>query len=390
MKKKTKIWIVSAAAAGAVCAGILIYSFRGSSTDADAVIVTKVSELTGADVTVDRLSGVVQAQSTVDFKKDEDKKITSVNVQEGQAVKAGDVLFTYDTSEASNNIAEANLEIEQLNSDIASLNDQITQLQNQLQSATGDDKLSYTTEIQSKQTSIRSDQYEIQSKENDISRYEQEVASGTVKSTIDGTVKAVNPDGGTDASGNILPVVSITQSGDLRVKGTLDEVSVGTLTGGQAVLIRSRADETQTWSGTVAQIDQEPSSTASTDMYNSSDTSNQASKYPFYVTLSSSEGLMLGQHVYIEPDLGQNTAKTGIWLDASYIVTEDDGSTYVWVSDNGRLHKTAVETGQKDEEQNTVEITGGLSEDDAIAWPDETCTEGAKTQDLSSLMESAS
>ena len=34
----------------------------------------------------------------------------------------------------------------------------------------------------------------------------------------------------------------------------------------------------------------------------------------FYVNLDSSEGLMLGQHVYIEPDEGQDEKKSGIWL----------------------------------------------------------------------------
>ena len=37
----------------------------------------------------------------------------------------------------------------------------------------------------------------------------------------------------------------------------------------------------------------------------SSDDTTSSSTYPFYVTLDSSDGLMLGQHVYIEMDEGQ-------------------------------------------------------------------------------------
>ena len=39
-----------------------------------------------------------------------------------------------------------------------------------------------------------------------------------------------------------------------------------------------------------------------------------ASKYPFYVTLDSSDGLLMGQHVYIEPDHGQGQRQEGIHL----------------------------------------------------------------------------
>ncbi len=35
------------------------------------------------------------------------------------------------------------------------------------------------------------------------------------------------------------------------------------------------------------------------------DDTTSSSTYPFYVTLDSSDGLMLGQHVYIEMDEGQ-------------------------------------------------------------------------------------
>ncbi|MFR3882713.1 MAG: hypothetical protein ACLTX6_10760 [Lachnospiraceae bacterium] len=41
----------------------------------------------------------------------------------------------------------------------------------------------------------------------------------------------------------------------------------------------------------------------------SGDSQTSSTTYPFYVELQSSEGLMLGQHVYIEPDEGQEEQK---------------------------------------------------------------------------------
>lgn len=63
---------------------------------------------------------------------------------------------------------------------------------------------------------------------------------------------------------------------------------------------------------------------------------------------------MLGQHVYIEADNGQSTKKKGIWLDASFIVSDDNGNSYVWVSERGKLKKRKVELGKSDEETYTT------------------------------------
>ena len=71
--------------------------------------------------------------------------------------------------------------------------------------------------------------------------------------------------------------------------------------------------------------------------------------------------------------------KEGVWIDSFYLGYDESGNSYVWLSDNGRLKKQTVETGEMDEMTSLVEITSGLDEDDYIAWPDETYTEGMKT-----------
>ena len=105
-------------------------------------------------------------------------------------------------------------------------------------------------------------------------------------------------------------------------------------------------------------------------MYYSSDSSSSttSSKYPFYVELDSTDGLIVGQHVYIELDYGQDTtALEGIWLDMSYLVM-DENETYVWArNDNGKLEKRNVTIGNYDENSGRYEILEGLSESDYIA-----------------------
>ena len=119
-------------------------------------------------------------------------------------------------------------------------------------------------------------------------------------------MKEVNETPATDANGQPKPFISILSSGEFRVKGTVSELNIGSLYQGQAVTVHSRVDESQVWQGVVDTIETEPTSDQNNGgvVYYGVDGGQQSSKYNFYVTLSSREGLILGQHVYIQPDLG--------------------------------------------------------------------------------------
>ena len=156
-------------------------------------------------------------------------------------------------------------------------------------------------------------------------------------------------------------------------------MNIGSLTENSPVIIRSRVDSSVTWRGTITTIDRENAEANNNNMYSSSDSMAQTSSYPFYVTLESSEDLMLGQHVYIEPGTGVNTE--GLHLMTAYIVDADGKEPYVWVANKkDRLEKRNVKLGAYDEEQDTWEITEGLKETDYIVWPDGECKEGAAVQ----------
>ena len=107
------------------------------------------------------------------------------------------------------------------------------------------------------------------------------------------------------------------------------------------------------------------------------DSSAGSTDYPFYVELEHSDNLMLGQHVYLEQDLGQADAKEGLWLYDYYLVKEDDGSWYVWAASSGNtLEKRTVEVGEYDEDMETYEILSGLTADDYICEPRDDLAEG--------------
>lgn len=372
MKKKTKIIILISACLLIVVIGIY-YLFPKESSNGN-IYVQKVSTIIGSSYTENRYSGVVESSETVDINQDGNKSITDMYVKEGQKVSKGDKLFSYDTTEAANSIAQKKLDIEAQNNEITAQNNTIEDYKAELNK--GGDKVEIQARINDASYAIRQAQNTIKATQTEIDQLNKQIENSTVLSTIDGIIKEVNKDGGTDESGNQKPLVSITQTTDFRVKGSISEM--GTISEGTSVIVRSRVNEDQIYKGTVTKVETEPQSNSNNNFYGA-DSGESASKYPFYVSLDNNKGLMLGQHVHIEVDNGQSTKKKGIWLDASFIVSDDNGNSYVWVSERGKLKKRKVELGKTDEETYTTKIKSGLNVDDYIAWADDSYSEGMKT-----------
>ena len=372
MNKKTKIIILISACLLIVVIGIYFLFSKGNNNQ--NIYVQKVSTIIGSSYTENRYSGVVESSETVDINQDGNKSITDMYVKAGQKVSKVDKLFSYDTTEAANSIAQKKLDIEAQNNEIQAQNNTIADYKAELNK--GGDKVEIQARINDASYAIRQAQNTIKATQTEIEQLNKQIENSTVLSTIDGIIKEVNKDGGTDESGNQKPLVSITQTTDFRVKGSISEM--GTISEGTSVIVRSRVNEDQIYKGTVTKVETDPQSNSNNN-FNGADSSESASKYPFYVSLDNNKGLMLGQHVYIEADNGQSTKKKGIWLDASFIVSDDNGNSYVWVSERGKLKKRKVELGKTDEETFATKIKSGLSVDDYIAWADDSYSEGMKT-----------
>ena len=78
--------------------------------------------------------------------------------------------------------------------------------------------------------------------------------------------------------------------------------------------------------GTISKVDTENTQTdnSNSGMYDDGSSEQKASKYNFYVQLTGTGDMLLGQHVYVEPDFGQTQVKDGIWIDESYVVKDGD------------------------------------------------------------------
>ena len=348
-----------------------------SNGEASVQSVSMICGLGSAGLT-DRFAGVVSALGETNIKKDDSMAIGEIKVKVGDAVKEGDVLFTYDMSKLQLDLETAQLDLESLKSQLADKEAEKKQAEDALNDAEDDAaRRELLLDIRQYNVDIQSTNRSITEKSREVEKLQSNLKNSDVKSEVAGEVKSVNPNGGTDDRGNALPLISIVQTGGFRVKGYVNENNAAVLNEGAQVIIRSRVSD-QTWKGTISSIDwNNPAQSSNNYNYDSgsSDTGN-SSKYPFYVELSSSDGLLLGQHVYIEPDLGQDAQSTGIQLPASFI-NDADSSPWVWAqSSSGKLEKRSVTLGEYNAELDTYAVTDGLTAADYIAYPDDTLKVG--------------
>lgn len=387
MKKKK--WLIAAAILIVfILAGILWFFLgRGSSSGSDEkVYVSSISTITnqGSLGIQQRFSGVVEPQQTYEVEAQPDRAIKEVHVEKGQDVTVGMPLFTYDTEQTQSELDQANLDLERMRNDIVNLKEQISTLEKEKRSAGKEEKLNYTTQIQTAQNDIKKTEYSIKSKEMEIAKLKDNIENATVVSEVSGAVKSINQNSnnnqyyGEEASNAFI---TILETGEFRVKGSVNEQNIYSVMEGQPVIIRSRVND-DIWYGTMGAVDMENGQTGSNDMYSygAEDSENQSTKYPFYITLDYDDGLMLGQHVYIEMDMGQEGEKTGLWL-PEHFICDLDKEPYVWADNGkGKLEKRSVVLGEYNMDLMEYEILEGLSLEDAITFPEETLSEGMGTQ----------
>lgn len=395
MKKKKKavipIIILLLIVVGVVI-GVIVAKKKKENDVEGVVYVESVKNITGMGFYgQNRYMGIVESQETKGVEKASDKTVKTVFVEVQDTVKEGDPLFEYDTEEMELKLKQLELELTSINNNITTANQQIATLNSEKEQVPAEERIEYTSQIQSLQAQINQYNYDASAKQLEIDRQKVSMQNSIVYSPMDGVIKEIkNESGGSQSSGdmdyydpygsddnNSNAFIQIMAMGDYRIKGTANEMNIYSMSEGTPVIVRSRIDETQTWTGTITKIDTEhPDQNNNNYYYYSSGT--QTTKYPFYVELDSIDGLMLGQHLYIELDYGQSAAKEGLWLDEFYIVT-DDGAPYVWAADKkDKIEKRKVELGEYDENLMQYEILSGLSAEDRIAFPDSYIKEGMK------------
>ncbi|MCD7761502.1 MAG: efflux RND transporter periplasmic adaptor subunit [Clostridiales bacterium] len=356
-----------------------------SAAGESAASVQSVAMLMGVDLTgTSQYSGIVEAKATVKVQKDSSKTVDEVYVQAGDMVQAGDLLFTYDTDALELSVETAELEVEQLQNSITNYETQIAALEKEKKKASSSDQLSYTLQIQETELNKSEAEYNLKTKQAELERLKDGMGETEVYAEVSGLVQSVADDSSSEyaysyddyGSGSGDAFITIMETGTYRIRGTVSEENIYSLYEGMEITAVSRTDSTQTWTGTIESIDTGTTADDSESdyYYDSSSSDSRSAKYTFYVALDSSDGLLIGQHVYLKA--GGDESGDEIVLPAGYLVLEGEDAS-VWAADsNSQLELRSVTLGDYDAGADTYVITDGLTLEDYIAYPDSSLTVG--------------
>ena len=349
------------------------------------ISVQRADQLSAAGQAGERFAGMVVSDNVVEIKKDSEKSILELYVTEGQKVKAGEKLFTYDSAALEIELEKCQLEITKMNEEKSSYNSQIGQLQNQL-NATGDSsaRTRLMLEINTLKTKLMEIDYQMALKQTEEENLKEMLENIDITSPVDGTVRKI------DKAGETNTYITIQQSNAYKVQGMLNEMNMASgLNPDTPVKILSRIDSSASWTGKVTNIDWENSSQQSGNNFGGgpsfSDSMTMSSSYPFYVELDDPTGLLLGQHVYIEiAGSAAPAPMEGLWIPSRYVVepeTNDAGETHgkVFVAHGSKLGLDKVTLGMYDDFTGCYEVLSGLQAQDLVADPKAPgCQKGAK------------
>ena len=335
--------------------------------------------LTTAATTSDKFAGVVVSENAVEITRDTDQQIEELYVAVGDTVRVNEKLFEYDTDTLSLTIDKQELEIDKLDQQIKDLNTQIKDLEKQIKTEKAkkeknqDKQLLASLDIQLR--SVKADHtqatYDKQTLQAEITYNKNVLKNAVIRSPIMGTIRSIDENG--------TPYITIQQDGAFQVKGTLNELSLNAgIMEGVGVTVLSRVDPTQYWTGMVSMVDYNAGgSDEQNDMFgNVGDDLSTSTSYPFYITLDDTEGLLLGQHVYIQISaaaIGDELLRIPeqYIMDVMFDETTFFNTGTVWAVDmvTLTLTKTTVVLGEYDPTYGTYVVESGITAEDYLADP---------------------
>lgn len=383
-KKNRTILGVIVAIAVCIGAGVGIYELLFSEQGNEEVYVSSVSGLMGnlENGMRNRFQGIVESNNSWTASLD-GRPVKEYKVKVGDEVDVGTVLLIYDNSEKEEEIANAKLELQRMQDDRAAMSADIAELQTEQREAT--DELTaeeLLLNIQQKQLDSKNKDAEIAAKQEEIQNMENSVASDTVTSELKGVVKSLGNEGEDGESTGGLTIVDVDT---FQIKAKVNEQNLSSLYEGEKMIIYSRVSNDIHWKGKITKIDTEDAFVNAEEYDEDGDEMTTSSNYPFYISLKKTKGLAVGQHVYVEENVGQldDNAEEFIELDSYMIVDADTDAPYVWADNgSGRLEKRSVVLGEYNEDADRYQIEDGVTMADFLAQPEENLHAGMKTVDM--------
>ena len=194
----------------------------------------------------------------------------------------------------------------------------------------------------------------------DLKELQSELEDGVVYAKKDGIVTTVCDPANPPKDGT--PFLQLSGASGLYISGTIGELDLDTVKIGQSVSAVNYMTG-DTYEGTISEISNVPS--GSVNYYGDSNPNSSFYEYTAYI--ENPQNLKKGDSLELTIDTSSEDSDSGLYIDKSYVRTEN-GQSYIYKDDNGKLKKQSVKTG-KSLWGSYVEIKSGLTNDDYIAFP---------------------
>ncbi|MGF9964026.1 efflux RND transporter periplasmic adaptor subunit [Bacillus rhizoplanae] len=312
------------------------------------------------------VSGQVKPGNIESFYADMTKgKVKDIAVKEGQEVKKGDKLFSYDNEEINLQMQQAEIDqkMASMRSDqgtkkIDSLKKEIKKAKD---SGAGKEVLE-PLESQLSELEMTQKTADLEKEKGNLHMEElkKKQAELTIYSNFAGVVQKLDKDatqGSAQAMGGQgKPFLQIASKDPFQVQGTLTELQKSQIQKDQTVTVTAKAAPKKKWTGKVIEVSEYPTSAdVNAQAMAGAEAGQNMSYYTYKATLDSQDGLSPGYHVSLQVNLEN---KKMIAVPRKSIVEEKDDA-FVYVEDKGKLRKQLVKKGSSDGDW--VEVLEGVT-----------------------------
>lgn len=330
------------------------------------------------------INGVLTPRESESIYIDSTKgEISEVHVTDGQAVNAGDSLFTYNNPTIEAQIEEISEQITSNENSKGSINNKLTNAKNNLAEKENQlnklkkqlEEFNFQDQVEADNISMNIQQTtaEIQAYKEQVSAYEDQIDS--VKTTLN---SLYNKKEKLAADKNFVVTASIggtivlssnekdytqpyiiIESQELIVKGVVSEKDYTKIKVNDNISINIISTN-ETIDGKILEIDDRPVSNTELNLSQVTQTTNtNVSYYNVLITLNSQENLINGFHSQGKVTLGDDTIKV-----FKTSVINEEGKNYVFINRDGILDKVEILIQQEDGEYVIVE--SGLNANDVV------------------------
>jgi HlyD family secretion protein len=329
----------------------------------DEIIEVKTSKVESKKISSTTLaSGIVVPASEESIFLDTTKgKPDKIKVKEGQVVKKGDPLFSYENDELNLQLNQHEIAKKRILVQLEQQNEKIKDLENDIQKAKADNLpretiLQLTKEKEELEYQNRISNLDYQETLIQVQSIEEKQKQMNVLSPISGVIKEINEDAGMNGSQN--PYIYIVSEDPYNIKGTVTEYDYNFLKEGQTVTIKPKALPNKSFKGKINRINNTPVKEAE----GIGTKAESVTSYPFSIAFDKeTDELQVGYHVSIEIEIQVKEA-TLVIPEGSIRTVE--GKSFVFTVTDGVVKMNEVVIGETHGEWK--EVVSGLEQGDTV------------------------